>query len=130
MHFDRFCFLLLLVSLGVPAQTTTLVPNPFSPGIVASAEGNQEPGLAIRLFPASDTTWFARVHIYNTQGTLVRAIVPGVWVPPQGWNVYWDGRSDDGKMARNGRYVVVTQWSHSGTGKPFLVQRHSLVVFK
>lgn len=112
------------------AQIAHCVPNPFSPGVVALAEGNQEPGLAIRLTPPTGSLAFVRIHFYSTRGTLVRTLSEGSWVPPEGLTLYWNGLSDDSKMVRNGRYVAVIQWSHHATRAPFLVQRQSVVVFK
>lgn len=130
MRLNLWCLIFWGLCLPLRAQVTHLVPNPFSPGVVALAEGNQEPGLAIRLSPPADSLAFVRIHIYSTRGTLVRTLSEGAWVAPEGLILYWDGLSDDSKMVRNGRYVAVIQWSRHATRAPFLVQRHSVVVFK
>lgn len=69
--------------------------------------------------PSNDKVWFRFKHnlfdailnieieVYNSTGNLVRIINPGK-VTASGYivdEVVWDGRSDDGKILRNGLYV-------------------------
>lgn len=108
----------------------SLQPNPFSPFVIAN--GNTQPGLAIRIPPPADSTApaFVRVHVYATDGNRIRALSAGSWLSSTGADFYWDGQDDDGKLVRNGRYLVVIQWSHNAQSAPARVARHSVVVFK
>lgn len=127
-----FCLFLLYVGsrFAAAAESISLVPNPFSPFVIASAEGNTEPGLAVRLLPDSDSLAFVRLHVFALDGTPVRDLSAGMWIDPAGTSVYWDGKDNDGHWVRNGRYVLVVQRSYNAADRPRRVSRHSVVLFK
>ena len=74
-------------------------PNPFSP-----AEGPVE--IAYSISSNETSTPEVTLKVYNMIGDLVKSLV--VAEPqPRGENVVeWDGFTDFGRMARNGRYVL------------------------
>ena len=84
-----------------------LKPNPFSPKV--DSDGDGYPGLTIELLVTSRDTRrpFVTVGIYNILGQKVRTLIDH---HPENKDQYlkfrWDGLTDDGRMARNGRYVV------------------------
>jgi len=81
-------------------------PNPFSPEMDTDGDGHS--GLAIEFELSSNDARkpFVTAKIYNMLGDLVRELATKV-PKERGQNVlYWDGRTDDRRLARNGRYVV------------------------
>lgn len=128
--FQCLLFVFAGMGLGAANDSVSLVPNPFSPFVIASAEGNTEPGLAIRLLPDVDSLDFVRLRLFALDGTPVRDLSTGMWVDAAGVSVYWDGKDNDGHLARNGRYVLVVQRSYNAADRPRRVSRHSVVLFK
>lgn len=130
----RFKLFLLIFFSGCGwawSQQASLVPNPFSPFVTAQSEGNIEPGLAVRLASPTDTTaHFVQVRIYAGNGTLIRTLLTGGFIPPEGRVIYWDALDNQAKLVRNGRYTVVIQWSADAQGAPSHTARLSVVVFK
>jgi hypothetical protein len=83
------------------------VPDPFSPS-------DGPVSILYELTSDSARMPFVTVRIYNMVGQLVREVVSN---RPQGKgtaHVEWDGRTDAGEKARNGRYVVEVQAEDSG----------------
>jgi len=78
----------------------SFTPNPFSPRI-----GD---GLTIRYRLSSNNsrTPFVTIKIYNLTGTLVRTLRENEPQTKGKQIVIWDGLTDSGKEARNGRYLV------------------------
>ncbi len=84
-----------------------LKPNPFSPNVDSDRDGT--PGLKIELLVASRDTRrpFVTIQIYNILGQKVRTLIDRhPENKDQLLHFNWDGLTDDGRMARNGRYVV------------------------
>lgn len=85
-------------------------PNPFSP---------YRGGLNITYGAVSDRAASVKmtIKIYNVAGKLVRTLVEGelrnIGVPTVD---VWDGRDNDGKLARNGRYIIEAV-AEDSTGK-------------
>jgi len=83
-----------------------LLPNPFSP--------NDPYGLQIGFRISSEDLRkpYVTVKIYTMSGELVRTLCEelpmekGLYEPGDGRCIVWDGRTDSGTLARNGRYVV------------------------
>jgi len=88
-------------------ETVTFIPNPFSPTV--DSDGDGIPGLTIRLLVTSRDTRrpFVTIEIYSMLGQKVRTLLDH---QPENKDQYlsfhWDGLTDDGRMARNGRYLV------------------------
>ncbi|MBN2461205.1 MAG: carboxypeptidase regulatory-like domain-containing protein [Candidatus Cloacimonetes bacterium] len=87
-----------------------LRPNPFTP----YDQIGQNMGLQIEFRLTSDRSRYPRItaQIYTVNGTLVRTIVKdlpmlkGNYQAGEPETLHWDGRTSEGKMARNGRYVI------------------------
>ena len=103
-------YALLSPSLSLGLYDLKLLPNPFTPNDQIGANK----GLQISFKLASRSTRYPKLtcKIYNLNGTLVRTIVnqkaflKGIYDMGETTSLYWDGKTDDNRMARNGRYVV------------------------
>jgi len=82
----------------------TLLPNPFSP----HQEIEGRPGLKIEFDIASDAAPnpLVSLKIFNLEGNLVRELHDQTPFARGRNVVYWDGKADNGMLARNGRYLV------------------------
>ena len=97
-------YIALALSKPLAVENLKLMPNPFSP----FREIDGLPGLKIEFEVSSDAAPnpLLTVKIYNLEGNLVRLLRDQRPVPRGEIAVHWDGRTDDGAMARNGRYLV------------------------
>jgi len=73
-------------------------PNPFSP----DSDGFED--FAVIRFTLEVETAFVNLRIFDLRGRLIRFLANGVPVAPQGQFV-WDGKDDDGRIARIGAYI-------------------------
>lgn len=110
-----------------------LMPNPFSPWVTATIDGNNEPGCAIRftpVIPGGERLSTVSITIHAMNGDPLRKLVQEQSLPQEPHVVYWDGRTDDGLMVRNGRYLVL--FTLRKTGKDAIVSKmvKPVVVFK
>ncbi|MDQ3001167.1 MAG: carboxypeptidase regulatory-like domain-containing protein [Fibrobacterota bacterium] len=110
---------LLGASQGLTAGEVEILPNPFSPLVLAARDGNTQYGTRIRLLPESDRSAevTVSVKIYNRDGELVRLLVDHKTVPKAQVDFYWDGKADGGRWARNGRYLVKISVRTTGSSK-------------
>ncbi len=108
---------LLAASGGLSADNLEILPNPFSPLVIAYRDGNTEYGTRIRFTPETNRSSEVTVslRIYNQDGELVRVIADHKTVAKQPVDFYWDGRSDGGRWARNGRYLLKVSLTATGT---------------
>jgi hypothetical protein len=110
-HFSQFAVLGLSEPLAI--NDIRLLPNPFTP---YDPYGLQ---LAFTLSTDRARKPFVTIKIYNMTGELVRTICEneplpkGTYLPGEDFMnsrghdiTKWDGRTDTGEMARNGRYLV------------------------
>ena len=84
-----------------------MIPNPFSPDVDTDFDGF--PGLAINFTLTSRDARrpFLTIRVYNMLGDLVRELaVREPYEKDRKVTLRWDGRTDNGLLARNGRYVV------------------------
>jgi hypothetical protein len=110
-HFSQFAVLNLSEPLGW--SDIRLLPNPFTP--------HDPHGLQLSFTLSSDRARqpFVTIRVYNLTGQLVRTIcqnepVPkGTYLPGESFLdsrgqdiTVWDGRTDAGELARNGRYLI------------------------
>jgi hypothetical protein len=110
-HFSQFAVLSLSDPLAV--KDVQLLPNPFTP--------HDPYGLQLGFTLSTDRARkpFVTIKVYNMGGDLVRTICQNEPVPKgryspgesfldsQGRDITrWDGRTDAGEMARNGRYLI------------------------
>ncbi len=103
-------YALMNESLKLGLYDLKLLPNPFTP--YDNIGSNK--GLQIAFKVSSKITRYPKItcKIYNLNGTLVRTIVDrkpyikGDYKIGESSSLYWNGRADNGSMARNGRYVI------------------------
>ncbi len=108
---------LLSASQGLTAGQVEIIPNPFSPLVLATHDGNTQYGTRIRLKPESDRSAeiTISIKIYNMDSELIRHLVEHKTVPKAPIDFYWDGKADGGRWARNGRYLVKITVAATGT---------------
>ena len=110
-----------VLSLAEPLslKEIRLTPNPFSPF------GGP---LKIRYVVTSNKTTspMVTIKIFNMAGDLVRNLVPGTPQPRGENTVTWDGTTNSGKMARNGRYVLQIR-VEDGSGKKEALKTFALI---
>ncbi|MDB5106511.1 MAG: hypothetical protein JWP91_4200 [Fibrobacteres bacterium] len=122
---------LLTASQDLTAGDVRIIPNPFSPLVLAERDGNTQYGTRIRIHPESDRSSevTVSVKIYNLDGELVRLLVDHKTVPKAPVDFYWDGKADGGRWARNGRYLVKITVNATGSSQTKQMLR-SVVVFQ
>lgn len=100
---------LLVDPLPLSATGLEIIPNPFSPMVLAAADGNDQYGARILFQPHSAQSDRVNISlkIYNQRGELVRVLEANRSVPKVPLTYWWDGKTDSGHWARNGRYVVM-----------------------
>jgi hypothetical protein len=116
-YFKRYVILLIVFISFLPIYTQNvakieirdfkLLPNPFSPLLPNPNDPQARQGQVIqfRLISSADDSPFISVKIYNMDGELVRTLKenePSV----REVQLIWDGKTNDGRYARNGRYIV------------------------
>ena len=87
-----------------------IAPNPFTP----YDQIGKNMGMQIGFKLSSDKSRYPNItaKIYNMKGTLVRTLSnnapmeKGEYGIGEPNSLYWDGKTDDGSMARNGRYIL------------------------
>lgn len=96
-----------------------LLPNPFSPFVIATADGNENPGQAVQFYPflKDATQVLVSLRIFNTAGERVRVLMDNSILPIQQHTLWWNGISDSGRLVRNGRYLVVMEVRRQAGGK-------------
>ncbi|MBC7186900.1 MAG: carboxypeptidase regulatory-like domain-containing protein, partial [Calditrichaeota bacterium] len=74
-------------------------PTPFSPFVAP---------LQVSFRPTSQTSSvvFVTIKVYNMTGELVRRLAEATVAQGERFSVTWDGRTDGGTMALNGRYLL------------------------
>lgn len=122
---------LLGASRPLTAGEVRIVPNPFSPEVMATRDGNTEYGTRIRVDPESDRSSEVTLtaKIYTLDWELLRTLVDHKTLPKAPFDFYWDGKADGGRWARNGRYLLQIAVNATGstrtryTLKPVVVFR-------
>jgi hypothetical protein len=104
-------------SRPLTAGEVRIVPNPFSPLVLASRDGNTAYGARIRLEPESDRSSEVTVtaKVYTLDGELLRVLLDHKTVPKGPVEFYWDGKAEGGRWARNGRYLLEVAVNATGT---------------
>ena len=97
-----------------------VLPNPFSPDIAPVKIGY--------LLTTTDQMALVTITIYNIRGELVRTLLendtqyPGRYGSRSGnKQIVWNGKTDDGSMARNGRYIIQIRAKDSAGEKVELI---------
>ena len=106
-------FVVLGISKPLGIEELEFHPNPFSPNTIKKLQ------IEFILNSNNDATPEVTVKIFNMRGDLVRTILDqeqmskgphyysnGVFPGSLQGSIEWDGLSDAGLMARNGRYLV------------------------
>ena len=107
---DWYQYSVLTKSLPLGLYDLKLLPNPFTP----YNQIGENKGLQISFKISSNKSRYPKItcKIYNLQGTLVRTIVEnqpllkGMYKIGESNSLYWDGFTNENRMARNGRYIV------------------------
>jgi hypothetical protein len=101
--FSQFALLIENEPLGL--KYFAVLPNPFSPEVAPAKIGYQ--------LNSQNPPAYVTIRIYNMRGQLVRTLLdrdaqmPGIYGSFAGQKeVEWDGLTDNGDQARNGRYAV------------------------
>lgn len=81
-----------------------LLPNPFSP--IQGVGSGQGLKIEFDLSSRSAPNPLFSVKIYNLEGNLVRLLHDQTPFPRGHSAIFWDGKTDNGTVARNGRYLV------------------------
>ncbi|NOY58995.1 MAG: hypothetical protein GXO75_08690, partial [Calditrichaeota bacterium] len=103
-------YAMLVKSKSLGIDFIKYLPNPFSPEVDTDNDGHS--GLSIHLQFSSQFSRmpFVTIKIYNLRGEPVRDLMDR---KPYGKDkaniIYWDGLTDDGLRARNGRYIIHTK---------------------
>jgi hypothetical protein len=124
-------YALLLPSEKLGIKNIKFLPNPFSPEVINRnphpVKGGivGEKGLSIQ-FDLSSTDMtkpFVTITIYNMAGEFVRTLVDDSPTEKGPVAISWDGLTgltNDRKMSRNGRYVVIIRARDSTGEKKFI----------
>jgi len=106
-------------SEGTSAAEFSIMPNPFSPRVTALRDGNSRPGTRIRFRPDGDESPEITItlSVFTLEGERVRLLADHQTHPKSTVEYYWDGRTDDGRMARNGRYLLSLTLTPTGGGR-------------
>ncbi len=115
VEIDQIAGLFSLISASEPLNVSELRfnPNPFSPD-----HSNGGVSIEFQLSSNLDADVGVTLKIYNMAGEIVRTLIDGQLLPKGSYyrnapnadrTVVWDGMTDDGNMARNGRYLVTLQ---------------------
>ncbi len=116
-------FALLFPSKPLGVQDIKLTPNPFSPLI--DTDGDGQPGVAISFSVSSETIRqpFVTIKIYSLYGELVRDLITQSPLEKGKIHVFhWDGKTNQGRLARNGRYFIQIQVKDQKEKKSYLKQ--------
>ena len=103
-------YAMLVKSKSLGIDFIKYLPNPFSPEVDTDNDGHS--GLSIHLQFSSQfsRTPFVTMKIYNLRGEPVRELLNRKPYSKDKANIiYWDGLTDDGLWARNGRYIIHTK---------------------
>ncbi|MBF0431977.1 MAG: carboxypeptidase regulatory-like domain-containing protein [Fibrobacteria bacterium] len=108
-HGAGYYYGLLTDAIPLSLSQFNIIPNPFSPLVKAERDGNTEYGTRIFFTPHSNKSDRVTIiiKIYNMRGELIRVLENLRSVPKTVVEYYWDGKTNEGRWARNGRYLVV-----------------------
>lgn len=115
-------------------QSTSLklVPNPFSPFVVARIDGNSELGTAIHFnpyYPGLQQVYVS-LEILSLSGDPIKSLLKNQIQTTTEHILYWDGTTESGHMVRNGRYLVILSLRKQANGKIIRQLAKPVVVFR
>jgi Carboxypeptidase regulatory-like domain len=116
--FDGNYWAILSAAEATEAMDMRIVPNPFSPRVTALRDGNDKPGTRIRFRPDSPESPEVTVTlaVYTLEGERVRILADHQTHPKEFIEYYWDGKTDQGRTVRNGRYLLSLTLKPTGGG--------------
>ncbi len=97
-------YIALSISKPLAIDNLKLLPNPFSP--YQEIDGRQGLKIEFDVSSRAAPNPLLSLKIYNLEGNLVRNLHDQTPFPRGHAIVYWDGKTDNGVWARNGRYLV------------------------
>jgi hypothetical protein len=116
--FDGNYWAILSAAEATEAMDMRIVPNPFSPRVTALRDGNDKPGARIRFRPDTHESPEVTVTlaVYTLEGERVRILADHQTHPKEPIEYYWDGKTDQGRTVRNGRYLLSLTLKPTGGG--------------
>ncbi|NNG26640.1 MAG: hypothetical protein HKM87_03890, partial [Ignavibacteriaceae bacterium] len=103
-------FIVLITSLPLGIHNLNILPNPFSPNLVNLNDplnrGLTGQTIAFDLTSLDIRQPFVTLKIFNMNGELVRELANQEPITKGQVAFIWDGKANNGAMARNGRYIV------------------------
>jgi len=103
-------YIVLITSQPLGIHNLKILPNPFSPNLVNFNDpfnrGLNGQTIAFDLTSLDIRKPFVTLKIYNMNGQLVRNLAEQEPMVKGQQAIVWDGRTNSGVMARNGRYIV------------------------
>ncbi|MBN1997874.1 carboxypeptidase regulatory-like domain-containing protein, partial [candidate division KSB1 bacterium] len=102
-------YAVLVKSRPLGIEQIKYLPNPFSPDIDTDNDGYTGLSIHLKVTSLSSRTPFVTITVYSMLGIRLRDIAVRQPLIKDNDNiVHWDGRTDDGLLARNGRYIIRT----------------------
>ena len=103
-------FIVLVTSQPLGIHNLKLLPNPFSPNLL-NYNDPQKSGVTGQFIKFDLTSLdirqpFVTLIIYNMNGEVVRVLAEQEPMIKGPVTIVWDGKANNGAMARNGRYIV------------------------
>ena len=103
-------YIVLITSQPLGIQNLKILPNPFSPNLLNLNDplnrGLNGQTISFDLTSLDIRQPFVTVKIYNMNGELVRELANQEPMTKGQVALIWDGKANNGAMARNGRYIV------------------------
>lgn len=97
-------YIAISMSRPIAIENLSLLPNPFSP--FQENQGRQGLKIEFDLSSTAAPNPLFTLKIYNLEGNLVRLLHDQTPFLRGHSAIYWDGKTDNGIWARNGRYMV------------------------
>jgi hypothetical protein len=114
-------YTLLALNQPLGLKHVAVLPNPFSPEVAPVKIGY--------IVSTTDQQALVSIFIYNIRGELVRTLLDGDRQYPGRYGsrssakeIVWDGKTNDGSLARNGRYIIQLRALDSTGEKVELIQ--------
>jgi hypothetical protein len=118
-NFDGQYYGLFSASKPLGLSVFDVLPNPFSPRVTATRDGNTLPGARIRFRPESDSSAAVTIslRVYTMSGEPVCTLIDHKTYAKTDAEIYWDGRDSRGRRVRNGRYLLSATLTPTGGGR-------------
>jgi hypothetical protein len=114
-------YTILAQNMPLGIKYATVLPSPFSPDVAPLKIGY--------MLTTTDQQALVSIAIYNVRGELVRTVLDNdaqysgrYGSRTSNKSITWDGTTNDGSQARNGRYIIQIRAKDSTGEKIELVQ--------